>query len=94
MGKSREFSPLSWGKVLLKGKFSLKKGKKIIHLIVGNQLLIFGEKVPKKKNFPFHFYQCIDEAREILYFTNLCALQTAGGGASSDHSHQVFSGSS
>jgi len=25
---------------------------------VGNQLLIFGEKVPRKKNFPFHFYQC------------------------------------
>jgi len=46
------------GKVLLQGKFSLKKGKKIIYLIVGNQLLIFGEKVPKKKNFPFHFYQC------------------------------------
>jgi len=39
--------------------FSLKKGKKIIYLIVGNQLLIFWEKVPKKKNFPFHFYQCV-----------------------------------
>ena len=58
MGKSGEFSPHIWGKFYFKGKFSLKKGKKIIYLIVGNQLLIFGEKVPKKKNFPFHFYQC------------------------------------
>jgi len=55
MGKSREFSPNPLGKVLLECKFSLKKERKIIYLIVGNQLLIFGEKVPKKR-IPFPFF--------------------------------------
>jgi len=53
------------GKVLLQGKFSLKKGKEIIYLIVGNHLLIFGEKVPKKKKFPFPFLSVCQHRKEV-----------------------------
>jgi len=52
------------GKVLLTGKFSLKKGEKIINLIVGNQLLIFEEKVPKEKKI------------YLSIFISVCLLST------------------
>jgi len=46
MGKILGILSSYLGKVLPQVKFSPKKGKKIFHLYVGNQLLIFGEKVP------------------------------------------------
>jgi len=68
MGKSGEFLSSYLGKVLLKGKFSLKKGK--------NNLPHSGEPAPhiwgkgsQEKKFPFPFLSVYKQRRQALLCT-------------------------